>query len=92
MTEIISHYIWPSSIVRGLQFPKTSVLSVESHKGVLCCQNEVTFGKHLRSGAGCQENQQHDQRIGTLSPTFWSFNQLSVASDLVRRVCVRKPP
>ena len=22
--------------------------------------NEATFGKHLRSGTGCQENQQHD--------------------------------
>ena len=83
----------PHFLAHGSQNP-WDFLNVESDKGIFCSVNEVTFGKHLRVGAGCQWSQPCDQRVGTFSPTScppsgeeggergWRLNQLPMASDL----------
>ena len=44
----------------SLQTPR--IVCDEAHIGIFCYVNEVTFGKHLRMGAGCWGNQTCDYR------------------------------
>lgn len=37
--------------------------------------NKMSFGPHLRMGAGCQNNQLCDQRTGTVSLTLLTFRE-----------------
>lgn len=48
--NILLTFLWSSSTIPGSQILKD----------VFCYANEVTFGKHLRMGAGCQQDQPGD--------------------------------
>ena len=60
----------------------------------------MTFGPHLRMGAGWQWSQPYDYRAGTFSPTVdlqgeerdWRLNQSRLANDLINHDFVKKPP
>lgn len=61
--------------------------------------NEVTFGPHLRTGAGCLENQQLIRDLELAVPPRdppgrgegLRWNQSPMA-DFISRACVTKPP
>ena len=78
-------------LLKALEFPGERERERERERekeNVFCYVNEVTFGKplgHLRVGAGCQEKQPCDWRVGTFSPTPW-------VNDLVNHAYVMKPP
>lgn len=77
-------YIWSLSTIPCSRLPKP--LEFSEHKkggwwqiilGLLSSVPEnssgkVTFGSHPRVGAGCQEKQPCEKRVGTFSPTPWS--------------------
>lgn len=62
--------------------------------------NKVTFGSHLKMGAGGQQSQLCDYRVGTfnLSPDLWgaegdwTLNQLPMADSLINHAYVMELP
>ena len=60
---------------------------------VSCYVNGVAFGKQLRMGAGCQENQPWDYRVGAFTPTRPGAGdgvQMAAVNDLISHACVTK--
>ena len=57
LSDWLNNNIWPFSIVSGFNLPK--LLESPEHWVIIsfCSVNEVTFGKHLRMGAGYLGNQ-----------------------------------
>lgn len=75
-------------------------LSDERGKVVFCYVNEVTFGPHLRMGAGCRGANLviRGLELSVPPPSIWREERGSgltpspVAVELVSHACVMKPP
>ena len=81
-----------SQLPNSWNFPKWWEL-----KGVSFLVDEVTFGKHLRVGAGCQWRQPCDEMVGTFGPSPrprgpGGWLQSPMANDLINRTYAIKPP
>lgn len=68
VSNIYLVFVSSTRLLKPSEFPKWW-----EQQRQLSCVNEVTLRPHLRMGAGCQENQPCDLRVGTFSPNPLSW-------------------
>ena len=86
-------------LVSGTELPKSQEFPV-IRPIKMSFANEVTFGNHLKMGAGCPQSQPCDYRVGAFNLSTdlwgaegdWTLNQLPMADSLTNRAYVMKLP